>query len=278
MGFEIMNESLVKYLAGLLDADGSLSFAFKHDQNREGRYFIGLGLNLTASDAVDKNGFVESLPTLTGMGSASRYGPKDQFVVWSVKKRADLEMLLPRLIKHMVIKAKHWQWLLDMWRVTRADAKTCSETERDALKDASKESRKNRTGPLKPKNHPTWAWLAGYLDGDGWYSYRSGKYKSYRGRMYEQWSIKVGAVAHENDMDVLEFLKRSFGGHINPHGQSDNVYVWVRSLGYQSRSFALRFLPKVAKHSRLKRHKIDAIIHHHRQRLSVPGTKVQATV
>lgn len=266
-----MNESLVKYLAGLLDADGSLSFTFKRDPLRKDRYFIGLALRLTASDAVDHGRFVESLPGVAGMGTISRCGKQNQFAIWCVHKRAELEMLLPRLIKHMVIKPKHWQWLLDMWRNVRAGNKTCSEKEREVLSAASKESRRLNVGPLKPKNHPTWAWLAGYLDGDGCYSYRShnvrkGEYES------TQWTINVSAVAHVNDICVLEFLRDAFGGDIVEQGQSENVKLWKRSLGYQNRDFALRFLPHLAKHSRLKRYKIDAMIHHHRQRLSVPGT------
>jgi hypothetical protein len=256
-----------------MDADGSLSFSFKNDQNRTDRYFLGLALSLASSDAVDKVGFVSDLPSATGLGSVARYGKNSQFITWKVSKRADLEMLVPRLIKHMVIKAKHWQWVLDMWRDTRADNKTVSLAERESLSEASKQSRKANVGPLKPKNHPTWAWLAGYLDGDGWYSYRSGIYNG-----YQQWTISVGAVAHESDADVLRFLEKSFGGMIRPQGQSDRIWIWKRSLGYQNRDFALNFLPNLAKHSRLKRNKIDAIIHHHRQRLSVPGTKVQATV
>ena len=272
-----MNESLVKYLAGLLDADGSLSFSFKSDPNREGRYFVGLRLNLTASDAVDHGGFVASLPTETGMGTVSRYGANRQFACWTVNRRADLEMLLPRLTKHMVIKAQHWQWLLEVWRDARSQSKTCTLAERDVLTAASKESRRLRVGPLHAKNHPTWAWLAGYLDGDGTYHYRK-HFAVKNGKGYWQWSIKVSAVAHVSDVSALHFLERSFGGLIREHGQSENCKLWIRSLGYQNRSFALRFLPHLAKHSRLKRHKIDAIIHHHRQRLSVPGTKVQATV
>jgi hypothetical protein len=88
----------------------------------------------------------------------------------------------------------------------------------------------------------------------------------------------VSAVAHTNDICVFEFLQKSFGGLIQNQGQSENMFIWKRALGYQNRSFALRFLPNVAKHSRLKRRKIDQMIHHYRQRLSVPGTKVQATV
>lgn len=270
-GTEIVNETLIKYLAGLLDADGSLTFTFKA---WEDIHYVGLTLNLTSSDAIDKAGFVPGLPALTGMGGVYRYGKNKQFISWMISKRADLEMLLPRLIKHMVIKAKHWEWMLGVWRDWRGDE--LSDEQKEGLQAASKESRKKRTGPLRPKNHPTWAWLAGYLDGDGWYCYRSGNYTSYKDRSYRQWSISVGAVAHINDVAVLEFLQKSFGGVVRDHGQSEGCKVWYRGLGYQNRSFALRFLPHLAKHSRLKRHKIDAIIHHHQQRLSVPGAKPQA--
>jgi hypothetical protein len=267
-----MKETMVKYLSGLLDADGSLSFAFKADKNREDVYFVGLVLKLDSSTAVDKHGFVESLPEITGMGTVVTGGAKRQFRSWVVSKRSHLEMLLPRLTKHQVIKAKHWQWLFDTWRSNKSGREggwTCSGQERELLRDLSKESRRTRVGPLKPKNHPTWGWLAGYLDGDGTYHYRS--FPNTSGGL--QWTMNVSAVAHVNDACVLEFLKQSFGGRIRPQGQSDNVQVWIRSIGYQNRDFALKFLPNLAKHSKLKREKIDAIIHHHRQRLTVPGVE-----
>src|SRR3990167_5058082 len=99
-----MNESLVKYLAGLLDADGSLSFAFKKYEKAEDTFFLGITLSLASSDAVDGSGFINQLPQLTGMGAVNRYGNNKQFKAWVVNKRSDLEMLLPRLIKHMIIK------------------------------------------------------------------------------------------------------------------------------------------------------------------------------
>lgn len=210
------------------------------------------------------------LPAITGMGSISRSGPRYQFVTWRIAKRADLEMILPRLIKHMVIKARHWQWLLETWRGERWRSYAGAEVA--VLKEASKQSRIERVGPLKPKNHPTWAWLAGYLDGDGWYR------RFYQAKPHNYWAMHVGAVAHLNDVSVLHFLRQAFGGNIRDHGQSPNVKVWVRNLGVQDRSFALRFLPSLAKHSRLKREKIDQIIHHHRQRLSAPSPEGQATV
>lgn len=270
-----MNESLVKYLAGLLDADGSLSFTFRCDPNNGDRHNIGLMLSLASSDAVDQHDFVSSLPELTGMGGIYRYGARRQFLAWRVAKRADLEMLLPRLIKHMVIKASHWHWLFETWREKRGALYargSHSSDERAALTEASRQSRKTRHGPLKSKNHPTWAWLAGYLDGDGWYRMR------YQRAPQNYWSMHVGAVAHENDADVLRFLQKAFGGAVRLQGQSPHVLVWVRNLGAKDSAFALRFLPNLARHARLKRHKIDQLIAHHRQRLSTPTPAGEATV
>jgi len=257
-----MKETLVKYLAGLLDADGSLSLSFRKYEKADDVFHLGLSLHLASSDAVDGRGFVDGLPTETGMGGVHRYGKKQQFKTWTVNKRADLEMLLPRLIKHMVIKGKHWQWLLNIWREQRGAWHSAEM--REQLTADSKESRVKNAGPVKPKNHPTWAWLAGYLDGDGWYRLK------YQKPPHNYWQIHVGAVAHNNDIAVLEFLQKAFGGQVFNQGQSPNVSVWRRHMGAKDASFALRFLPNVAKHSRLKRHKIDQIISHHQQRLSVP--------
>lgn len=261
-----MNESLIKYLAGLLDADGNLSFVYTRDPRRKDLFSVGLSLHLGAARVIDRDGFAESLPILTGMGSIGF--PKEGYVIWRVCKRADLEMILPRLVKHMVIKARHWQWMMEMWKEIRHRGygnQSISLQDREILEQAKKDSRKLKAGPLKPKKHPTWAWTAGYLDGDGWYIHRNPKVKRY--------GMSVGACAHITDVIVLEFLQNAFGGNITPHSQSENVKVWKRSLSNSDRSFALRFLPKVVKHSRLKRYKIETMIHFHQQRLSEQSLK-----
>lgn len=259
-----MNESLVKYLAGLLDADGSLSLKFRRADNKPECYYPSLMLTLHSSAAVDKAGFVESLPEVTGMGTFNRYGTNGRFYRWDVAKSAHLEMLLPRLVKHMCVKAKHWNWMLELWREIRGAP--CSKDEWDNWAVLAKQSRIERVGPLRPKNHPTWAWLAGYLDGDGYYRHAYLKKKNC-------WQMQTGAVAHKNDAAVLRFIQNSFGGSIYEHGQCPEVLTWRRSLGVGDRSFALQFLPNVTKHARLKKHKIDQMIHHHQQRLSAPSPK-----
>jgi hypothetical protein len=256
----MLNESLVKYLAGLLDADGSLSF--ESHRGYDDRVRISLKLHLVSSDPIDHHGFVMSLPALTGFGNVNRYN--DRYNQWFVGHRADLEMLVPRLIKHMVIKAQHWQWLLDYWRDYRSQAKgqkSLSEAEWKDLQAASRLSRATRVGPIKPKNHPTWAWLAGYLDGDGCFSFRTSKNKN----------MRVSVTAHACDVSALEFIQNSFGGTIRYNSRSEDLRVWWRGLGPSHTSFALDFLPKLVQHSRFKKHKIEQMIQFHsqRQRLSV---------
>jgi hypothetical protein len=270
-------ESFIKYLAGLMDADGHLAFTFTRDERRPDFSSLGLTLSVGASSVIDKHGFVDSLVDLTGIGYVNRVGKYykgvAKYSVWAVSKRAELEKILPRLIKHMVVKGQHWQWMLGIWRDIRSrpyGSRSLQTSEREVLIQAAKESRKLRVGPIKPKNHPSWAWLAGYLDGDGWYMHRNPKAKRY--------GMQVGASSHITDVSVLEFIQKAFGGTIRSHSQSENVRTWKRSLSNENRSFALHFLPNLVKHSRLKRHKIEIMIHHHQQRLSALGPKGQATV
>lgn len=255
-----MHESLVKYLSGLLDTDGCLSFSFSKRKESEDDYYMGLMLNLSSSSNIDQHGLIDSLPLLTGVGKVYQNDKKNmQIKTWTVCARSDLEKILPRVIKHMNIKAKHWQWLLETRRkhigvrLSREQAKEFAQ--------ASKVSRAENVGPLKPKNHPTWAWLAGFLDGDGHFYIRC--------RAKDQCMVMyVGATVHEIDEPVLHWVQKAFGGKIYEHSKNARAKRWRRYLGLKHSSFALDFLPRLAKHSRLKRHKIDQMINIHSQRLS----------
>ena len=289
-----VSESLLKYLAGLCDADGCLSFSFTPDHRRPNMYALGLQLTISSSDAVDKQCFMETLPSLTNMGKIFRSGKSRQFISWQVRHRSDLEKLLPRLTKHMVLKARHWHEMLERWRAQRQKPigdRAITLEERDSLRELVKGSRRALVGPLKPKNHPTWAWLAGYLDGDGCYHFT--RIHPKKNDHLGSYHIRVSSVAHVNDIYVLQFLQNAFGGRICDHSQSLNVKIWYRNLGVSDKSFALRFLPKLVKHSRLKRHKIEQMIHYlashvstigpnamhrHQQRLSVSAPKGEAIV
>ena len=255
-------ETQVKYLAGLIDADGSLYFHFRH--YKDGVYNVTLKLVIQQSISIDRDGkFMKSLPLYCGFTQeieVSKDNPNwSDANRWTVNQNEDLNMLIPRLCKHMVIKAKHFQRLLDKYNTLFG--KSVTEDEMKELKEFSLSSRKD-TGPLKPKKHASWAWIAGYVDGDGCYYMRSRK---------KNWGVArellVKVVAHDDDIVGLQLLAHSLGGTVNKN-QNENTYYWSRNLGNRDRSFALHFLRKMQRHSMLKKHKIETMLHHHLQRLS----------
>jgi hypothetical protein len=243
-----MTETEVKYLAGLIDADGSIGFEFTNKR-------VYLALSLIAAESIDQHGFVVSLPEITGSGTVCRKERAQQnwavVNVWKVTKAKDIEMLLPRLIKHMVIKAKHFQRMLEKWQEYRSQVLEDHIIEQ--LRLFAKVSRSD-AGPIKPKKHPTWAWVAGYLDGDGSFVYKQAPSHN-TPRMFVQ------ATAHENDTVALELLYKAFGGNLNSRGKTcPHIWDWKHSLGSGNQAFAVHFLTKVHRHSRLKKHKIETML------------------
>lgn len=243
----MLNESEIKYLAGLLDADGSLSI--KVSENKFGNRHFGLLLEISASVLYDKKGYLPSLATKIGSCNIKSYdNPNHQDAyVFRIQSRRELNMFLPRVVKHMVIKGAHWNRLYE--KFCQYQGVSLSEEEVEALKLWSKESRKD-TGPIKPKNHPTWAWVAGYLDGDGSY------------QLPKSGTALIQVKAHVDDTCGLELLKKAFGGNIYTH-KDPNTKIWQITLGKMNRARALRFLPKVHKHSRLKQWKIEQLLAFH---------------
>lgn len=240
-----MNESEVKYLSGLFDADGSISFLFRKHNDVS---YLSLCLQIAQKDK----------PLLESFGIGNITTSSHGYSALRVTTRNELEKLIPRLAKHSIIKGKHLVRMLDKYREYRS--KSLTDTEVEQLRTYAKVSRKD-PGPVKAKNYPTWAWLAGYLDGDGWYRMREDKAQNYM-------SMSVGAVAHPDDAEhSLKLIQKQFKGSIRPHGQS-NALVWNRNLGVSDSSFALEFLRKLVRHARLKKHKIEQMIHHHSQRLN----------
>lgn len=262
-----LNETEIKYLAGLMDADGSLFFQFVPYKDV---YNVRLILNLQLSDSSDKDGrYIRQLADKLGV-KAQVIDLTSQNPNWSCAYRlrmtnqATLNMLLPRLIKHMVIKAKHWETLRRIHK--NLINKSVSYENKVVIENVQRESRSN-VGPLKSKLYPTSAWLAGFLDGDGCYHMRT---RSKNGKNYKELLIKV--TVHTDDRSVLEFIHNKLGGRYY-ESTNENTYNWVRNLGPKDRSFAVEFLRKMHKHSQLKKHKIEQMLHYHSQRLTDSNPK-----
>lgn len=265
-------ETEIKYLSGLMDADGSLFFHFSAYKDR---WNVSLKLVLQQSLSIDHEGkFIEWLNSCGGFKQFISVKDPDHpnwsdANRWTVTSNQELNMLVPRLTKHMVIKAKHWQDILDKYNSIHG--KSVTHSEMLELKEFAKTSRKN-VGPLKHKKHPTWAWVAGYIDGDGCYYMRQRK---------RNWGVStelmVRVVAHNDDKESLELLHKAFSGNIKAN-QHENTYYWSRNLGNADKDFAIHFLRKMVRHSHLKKYKIEQMLHYHLQRLSESTATADAIV
>lgn len=243
-----LKENQVKYLAGLLDADGCLSLTHNNG-------YLGLVLSLELAESCDREGkYVKSLAAFGGnISTRKREENWSQTNTWRISKRSDLEMFIPRVIKHMVIKAKHWQYLLSLLR--EYQGKKISVDEYKLLLEQNHVSRLN-SGPLHEKIHPTWAWVTGYLEGDGWFMIR---------KRPNQVEIQTGAVCQMSDVVALKLLQKAFGGIV----KEDRGHMrWIKNLGPKDASFAKRFCTKLIQHSQLKTHKLEQILAFHSQRLN----------
>ena len=246
-----MKETEVKYLAGLIDADGHIGFEFRKNK-------LYLVIELCGAESIDQHGFIKNLPEKTGFGSSCRKTRKNKnwscIWHWKVTKVSDLEMLTPRLVKHLVIKGKHLQRMFDIWQEYRG--KVLSELEIEQLKAYKKASRAD-SGPVKPKVHPSWSWVAGYLDGDGSYIFSHPP-------SFKKPRLFVQATSHENDRVGLDLLNKALGGYINNRGKTcPHIYDWKHSLNVKDKDFAIKFLTKMVQHSQLKKHKIEQMLAYH---------------
>lgn len=244
-----MNETDIKYLAGLLDADGSFYFTYTNS-------YCYLNIDLDLSTGIDRDmKFTTWLCSHLGVNPKVYHRTSNAVGVDSIKitvsKRSTLENLIPRLLKYLVIKGGHLERMTLKWKELRGIK--CSPELIGELKQFSIDSR-NQPGPIREKSWLPKAYVAGYIDGDGCYSMKksSGTYN-------------VSTVAHVKDRVVSDLLLKQYGGRI--HYQEDWIR-WVHPLGRTNKSFAVKFLRDMHKHSKLKKFKIEQFLHYHSQRLT----------
>jgi hypothetical protein len=254
-----MNETDIKYLAGLLDADGS--FFYNYSCNRA---YLTIALDL--STGIDRDcKYTTWLAKELGVKFYKRKRELNAEGVESLKiicsKRATIEMLVPRLLKYLVIKGKHLNNLYTRWK--ELSGKKLDDAEIQELKEFCIESRKV-AGPIKNKEWLPKAYVAGFIDGDGCYCMKksSGTYN-------------VSTVSHLNDRVVADLLFKQYGGRIH---YQENWIRWVRPLGRTNKVFAIKFLRDMHRHSRLKFYKIEQFLSYHSQRLNEESPKGEVIV
>lgn len=243
------NETLNKYVAGFVDADGALSFYF--NKTVDGHFRICLQFSIVQIDNRGR-GFklLQDLRDAYDVGSIHNIEVKNQ-KCWRVSSKNDLEKFLPHIIKHMVIKGKHFQRMLDKRR--ELSGVNLTQEQVDELRKFAKESRAD-TGPTRYKKNASPAWLAGYIDGDGYL------------RCYdrEHW-LKIHV--QKSDVCSVELIQSTYGGKIYKTAK-ENIKEFKLNFGASFYGTATKVLKAIIPHLRLKRHDAEMILYWHKQRLN----------
>lgn len=248
------NETLNKYVAGFVDADGTISFIF--NKTVDGFFRIGLQFGITQIDNRGR-GFklLQDLRDAYDVGGVYDVKSKNQ-KYWKVAGKNDLEKFLPHIIKHMVIKGKHFQRMLEKRR--ELSGVNLTQEQVDELRKFAKESRAD-TGPTRYKKNASPAWLAGYVDGDGYLRHSE----------REHW-LKIACL--ESDVCSLELIQRTYGGKIYKTTK-EHIKEFRLNFGASFYGIATKVLKAIIPHLRLKRHDAEMILYWHKQRLNEKNPK-----
>ena len=247
----IHSEQLNKYLAGLLDADGSASFTFRP---YNGKCTLGITFNLTQSFSNDPDGtLLKAIKDYYKIGVINYRSLSDDnnfssIVVWTMSS-ADFLKLFNLVGKHLRIKGTHWESLV--WLYMELKGTKLSLNTREEIRQFSKCSRKNSSWIKRPK-HLSYAWLAGYFDGDGHYRFRKRKkfVKSY-GKECNSNELCVQVSCDYNDKRIISKIVEDIGGTFHHH--KDGHLVWKLALGKNSSKYALKLLKQMRKYSCLEK-------------------------
>lgn len=272
------SEQLNKFLAGFIDADGSFYMYFSKD--RVGMYRSYCFTCIDQAASVDYNhSMMKALRSFYNVGSFRTYTQEERhgkslMYSWLIASKDTLK--LTNLIKkHLLIKGTHLDNLLWLQEELRGVPLTKEQVE--DLKPFIKCSRKNSKWIKQPK-HPSWAWLAGYLAGDGHFRCRIKRRvwdKRFDRFTYHN-QLSVSATSSTDDGFILDFIARHTGGKVGIYSGYTN---WTRGLGKSTEKSSLPFLRKLRKYMCLEKKYtiIEQMIKFHEnnksQRLSELGAK-----
>lgn len=220
-----------KYIAGFLDADGSIGVSW-----RAGKYKPQLTLSFSQKTSQDEvlhliqrelGGCLRT--KIIGDVSYSELCLRDKPAV----------MALNRIKKHLVIKRRYADVCLQY-----VEAGVPQPNWKELAKELKKE-RRIRSLPL-PK-HPTRQWLAGYFDGDGCL---------YANTIASGTAVvEVSIASSDYDTEGIEIIQKVFGGSI--YTQKNATKIWKV---FASPSKAKEFFGYFAKHSIVKADQIYFIL------------------
>lgn len=183
-----------KYIAGFLDADGSIGVRF-HADCKTPQMSVSFSQKTTQDEVLQR--FQEELG-----GSYNQVKVNGQLYTHLVfGGNPQSFALLNRIRQFLVVKRHYADVCMDVCsrRVEREEIPT--------VREYLKIQRKQRSLPLP--THPTRGWLAGYIDGDGCISVERITRPSGNANLV----LHIAASAY--DTEGIELIQKQFGGRIN---------------------------------------------------------------
>lgn len=253
------SEVINKILAGYIDSDAYLGIDISSDYLR-----LRLAFSQSASNDPDFE-ILRSFQKFYNVGVVHYrtvdVGDATSRGEWCLCT-GDTVKLLNIIGKHLIIKGKLSEFLLEVY-----DAYKGIKISQEEYKNIKEVLDYFRTfgSPLKRKKHPSWAWLSGYIAGDGHLICRLGrkrrKFDKKVDKYYDMTYNELGIIIVSSVVEPLEFLKEHLKGNIY---QKNNYFFWKRSLGKGHKDFSLNFLVRIKPYMLhpKKYNKIERMIEH----------------
>lgn len=235
------SEVINKILAGYIDSDGSISLKINSE-------YLNINVYLSQAAVNDPDfEIIRSFQKFYNLGNLmfrfSLNEKESSRCDWKLGVKDSLK-LFNLIGKHLVVKGTLFRDLIATYE--EWVGKNITQEEFKILQEKQSFLRKH-TGPLKKKKHPSWAWLAGYVAGDGHLCCRLDrkrhKYDKKVNKYYDMTFNELFIDIVSDIKEPLEFLTEHFKGSIYPC--RDTHFHWKRSLGKGNIDFSEEFLSKL---------------------------------
>lgn len=223
-----------KYIAGFLDADGSISLGF-YGNNRTPQLKVGF------SQRTDRDEVLYRIQEVTG-GTIDNVQIKGgSYTRLNIFAKVAVHGLLNRILKYLVIKRHYAGVALEISRQKALDV--------EATKFLLRQQRRIKSLPIP--NFPSRKWMAGYIDGDGCFS-------TTKIRQNGSTSIYFKLCSSAYDSEGIELIQKAFGGNIYPARSCKNPVIQYTLLLPPSK--AIQFIAHFGKYCIIKKRQTDFIL------------------
>lgn len=229
----------IKYYAGLLDSDGSITLApYKTNDGFSLRFLV------TFSQKTNNEWILEDLSKQINI-PISRFERTD-VRTGKLNRESKINItssnaitFLQQIKQHLVIKNNLAEFAIKM------HGRIVNEKELKVVRDVMKSLRDDLTPSIK--NFPSRQWLAGYIDGDG---YIGSSYNKDTGQL----DFKFVLTTHKNDPQGILLIHRIFKGCFVTNNNTSRLMISL------SKTKAEQFITYFNSHLKLKKPQFDFVL------------------